>query len=56
MGGADDGWLRVGPGANPLSTRHGGGSEFVFGDGHVKFHTPSQLRYPNPEGAARFEP
>lgn len=55
-GGSDDGWLRVGAGANPLSTRHNGGSEFLFCDGHVQFMVPSRLSYPNPEGAARFEP
>jgi prepilin-type N-terminal cleavage/methylation domain-containing protein/prepilin-type processing-associated H-X9-DG protein len=60
MGGADDGWMRVvavgAVAANPLSRRHSGGSEFVFCDGHAKFYVPGQLPYPNPEGAARFEP
>jgi prepilin-type N-terminal cleavage/methylation domain-containing protein len=56
LGGADDGWLRVGKGANPLTTRHSDGGEVVFCDAHVKFYKPSQLPYPNPEGAARFEP
>jgi prepilin-type N-terminal cleavage/methylation domain-containing protein/prepilin-type processing-associated H-X9-DG protein len=55
-GGSDDGWLRVGAGANPISTRHGGGSEFLFCDGHVQFIVPSRLSYPNPDGPARFEP
>jgi prepilin-type N-terminal cleavage/methylation domain-containing protein/prepilin-type processing-associated H-X9-DG protein len=55
-GGSDDGWLRVGAGANPISTRHSGGSEFVFYDGHVEFLIPSRLQYPNPDGPVRFEP
>jgi len=56
QGGSDDGWLRVGKGANPLTRRHNRGGNFVFCDGHVLWLKPAEAPFPNPDGAVRFEP
>jgi prepilin-type N-terminal cleavage/methylation domain-containing protein/prepilin-type processing-associated H-X9-DG protein len=41
---------------NVLTTRHHGGSVFAFCDGHVKYLKREAVRFPNPQGATRFEP
>jgi len=41
---------------NGLSSRHQGGLNFLFCDGHVKYLRTSAVYYPNPTGSHRFEP
>lgn len=53
-GTTDDAYLL--PPGNVPSSRHNEGSCFSFCDGHAKWMKPGMVRYPNPGGAARYEP
>jgi len=50
----DDAYYNVD--VNILATRHQGGLNFLYCDGHVKHLKNSAVLYPNPTGASRFEP
>ncbi|MBI2297757.1 MAG: prepilin-type N-terminal cleavage/methylation domain-containing protein [Armatimonadetes bacterium] len=54
QGTTDDGYL-IPPGNVP-TTRHFEGSGFSFCDGHAKWLRADSVLYPNPTGAARYEP
>jgi prepilin-type N-terminal cleavage/methylation domain-containing protein/prepilin-type processing-associated H-X9-DG protein len=41
---------------NVLSARHGGGGNFLFCDGHVKYFRRDSVRFPDPAGHHGFEP
>jgi prepilin-type N-terminal cleavage/methylation domain-containing protein/prepilin-type processing-associated H-X9-DG protein len=52
---SDDGYFNVWI-PNRLTTRHQGGAQYLFCDGHVKYLKSTTIQFPNPNGTHRFEP